>query len=239
MSALGRWTSTDPLADDFPAWGPYVYSYSNPIGFMDPTGMAPEECCVISLGVNVRVNTIIGSFSLEGGFATGYSLDNGSFSAGVYSTQGTGPALGAGGLGTVNARVYPLSDDVEDLDGGGIQAGAYVASGTGGGFKGNSSDDGILSGDIASNPSIGFDLGIGLGIATYTELTQTQVLVLGRTEGSKQSSSRLQTDPEEHNNPDENEQKINDTSINQAMDDVVEYYNGPRNEQPPWTRDDE
>jgi len=41
MSALGRWNGPDPLADDFPAWSPQAYSYNNPIGYMDPTGMAP------------------------------------------------------------------------------------------------------------------------------------------------------------------------------------------------------
>ena len=43
MGALGRWTATDPLADDFPAWSPQAYSYNNPIGFSDPTGMAPDD----------------------------------------------------------------------------------------------------------------------------------------------------------------------------------------------------
>jgi RHS repeat-associated protein len=35
MSALGRWNGPDPLADDFPTWSRYTYSYNNPVRFMD------------------------------------------------------------------------------------------------------------------------------------------------------------------------------------------------------------
>jgi len=46
MSALGRWGTTDPLADDFPAWSPYNYVQNNPISLLDPDGQAPEGCCL-------------------------------------------------------------------------------------------------------------------------------------------------------------------------------------------------
>jgi RHS repeat-associated protein len=41
MAALGRWTSTDPLRDNFPAWSPYNYALNNPSGAVDPDGEAP------------------------------------------------------------------------------------------------------------------------------------------------------------------------------------------------------
>ncbi|MEA3463003.1 MAG: DUF6443 domain-containing protein [Bacteroidota bacterium] len=37
--ALGRFTTMDPLADEFPSWTPYHYVHNNPIIFTDPTGM--------------------------------------------------------------------------------------------------------------------------------------------------------------------------------------------------------
>ena len=43
MGALGRWTSTDPLADGYPGHSPYNYSLNNPTNLVDPTGAAPNS----------------------------------------------------------------------------------------------------------------------------------------------------------------------------------------------------
>ena len=40
-SALARWGSVDPLADEIPARSPYEYSFGNPINYYDPTGLIP------------------------------------------------------------------------------------------------------------------------------------------------------------------------------------------------------
>ena len=40
--AIGRWLGVDPLAGDYPSHSPYNYVMGNPLGLIDPTGMAPE-----------------------------------------------------------------------------------------------------------------------------------------------------------------------------------------------------
>jgi len=38
---VGRWWTTDPLAESFYAWSPYCYALNNPLNFIDPDGRFP------------------------------------------------------------------------------------------------------------------------------------------------------------------------------------------------------
>ena len=42
-SALGRFTSVDPLAENYYSWSPYNYGYCNPGRYIDPTGEGPGD----------------------------------------------------------------------------------------------------------------------------------------------------------------------------------------------------
>lgn len=43
---VSRWLSPDPLAHEFENYSPYNFSFNNPIIFIDPDGMAPDNVII-------------------------------------------------------------------------------------------------------------------------------------------------------------------------------------------------
>src|SRR6056297_1720336 len=40
---MARFLGVDPLAGEMPEWGSYTYTFNNPLKYIDPTGMGPED----------------------------------------------------------------------------------------------------------------------------------------------------------------------------------------------------
>ena len=41
--ALGRWTTVDPLAEKYPSISPYNFVLNNPLRYIDPLGLSPDD----------------------------------------------------------------------------------------------------------------------------------------------------------------------------------------------------
>lgn len=59
-----RWMSPDPLSDEFPDWSPYNFVENNPIRFIDPLGLAPEDVVIVGKEADAAFEQLQASTSL-------------------------------------------------------------------------------------------------------------------------------------------------------------------------------
>jgi RHS repeat-associated protein len=79
-ASIGRFTSVDPLASEFPSWTPYHYVHNNPLRYTDPTGMSADD--IILRGSNnssVIVKTDLVDIDINAGSIVGDIGGNYSF----------------------------------------------------------------------------------------------------------------------------------------------------------------